>query len=157
MTDRPGHDRRYAIDCAKIRARAGLAPASRSRTGLARDRRLVPGQPAPGSSASAAAPTATTTTGSTAGRLAEREADDEQASAHELRGVVLAGGKGTRLGPLTKVTNKHLLPVGPEPMVFHPLKKLVEAGIREILLVSGTEHMGDFVGCSAPAASSAAS
>src|ERR1700682_4134812 len=62
-----------------------------------------------------------------------------------LRGVILAGGKGTRLGELTKVTNKHLLPVGPFPMVYHPLKKLAGAGIRDILLVSGTEHMGDFV------------
>jgi glucose-1-phosphate thymidylyltransferase len=62
-----------------------------------------------------------------------------------LRGVILAGGKGTRLGELTKVTNKHLLPVGPYPMVYHPLKKLVGVGIRDILLVSGTEHMGDFV------------
>jgi glucose-1-phosphate thymidylyltransferase len=62
-----------------------------------------------------------------------------------LRGVILAGGKGTRLGELTKVTNKHLLPVGPIPMVYHPLRKLVGAGIRDILLVSGTEHMGDFV------------
>lgn len=61
------------------------------------------------------------------------------------RGVILAGGKGTRLGELTKVTNKHLLPVGPYPMVYHPLKKLTGAGIRDILLVSGTEHMGDFV------------
>lgn len=61
------------------------------------------------------------------------------------RGVVLAGGKGTRLGELTKVTNKHLLPVGPVPMVYHPVKKLIGAGITEILLVSGTEHMGDFV------------
>jgi len=63
----------------------------------------------------------------------------------DLRGVILAGGKGTRLGELTRVTNKHLLPVGPYPMVYHPLKKLVDAGIRDILLVSGTEHMGDFV------------
>jgi glucose-1-phosphate thymidylyltransferase len=62
-----------------------------------------------------------------------------------LRGIILAGGKGTRLGELTKVTNKHLLPVGPYPMVYHPLKKLVGAGVRDILLVSGTEHMGDFV------------
>ncbi len=62
-----------------------------------------------------------------------------------LRGVILAGGKGTRLGELTKVTNKHLLPVGPLPMVYYPLKKLTGAGIRDILLVSGTEHMGDFV------------
>src|ERR1700680_5332142 len=62
-----------------------------------------------------------------------------------VRGIVLAGGKGTRLGELTKVTNKHLLPVGPVPMVYHPLKKLTGAGIKDILLVSGTEHMGDFV------------
>src|SRR5262245_33821349 len=62
-----------------------------------------------------------------------------------MRGVILAGGKGTRLGELTKVTNKHLLPVGPFPMVYYPLRKLVGAGIRDILLVSGTEHMGDFV------------
>jgi glucose-1-phosphate thymidylyltransferase len=62
-----------------------------------------------------------------------------------VRGVVLAGGKGTRLGELTKVTNKHLLPVGPVPMVYHPLRKLTGAGIRDILLVSGTDHMGDFV------------
>jgi glucose-1-phosphate thymidylyltransferase len=63
----------------------------------------------------------------------------------QLRGIILAGGKGTRLGELTKVTNKHLLPVGPYPMVYHPLKKLVGAGIRDVLLVSGTDHMGDFV------------
>jgi glucose-1-phosphate thymidylyltransferase len=62
-----------------------------------------------------------------------------------LRGVILAGGKGTRLGELTKVTNKHLLPVGPYPMVYHPLKKMVGAGVRDVLLVSGTDHMGDFV------------
>jgi glucose-1-phosphate thymidylyltransferase len=64
---------------------------------------------------------------------------------HELRGVVLAGGTGSRLFPLTKVTNKHLLPVGHEPMIFHPVKKLIEAGIKEILIVTGTEHMGAVV------------
>jgi len=63
-----------------------------------------------------------------------------------LRGVVLVGGTGSRLYPLTKVTNKHLLPVGREPMIFHPVKKLVEAGIHEILIVTGTDHMGDVVG-----------
>ena len=62
-----------------------------------------------------------------------------------IRGVILAGGKGTRLGELTKVTNKHLLPVGPYPMVYHPLKKLVGSGLTDILLVSGTDHMGDFI------------
>jgi glucose-1-phosphate thymidylyltransferase len=68
------------------------------------------------------------------------------AGGEALRGVVLAGGTGSRLFPLTKVTNKHLLPVGREPMIFHPVKKLVDAGIREILIVTGTDHMGDVVG-----------
>ncbi len=63
----------------------------------------------------------------------------------KLRGIILAGGKGTRLGELTKITNKHLLPIGPYPMIYYPLKKMTGAGIGEIMLVSGTEHMGDFV------------
>ena len=62
-----------------------------------------------------------------------------------MKGVILAGGTGSRLFPLTKVTNKHLLPVGREPMIFHPVKKLTEAGIDEILIVTGVEHMGDVV------------
>lgn len=64
-----------------------------------------------------------------------------------MKGIVLAGGKGTRLGTLTRVTNKHLLPVGRLPMIFYPILKLVEAGIEDILIVTGTEHMGDIVGC----------
>lgn len=63
-----------------------------------------------------------------------------------MKGVVLAGGTGSRLFPLTKVTNKHLLPVGQAPMLWHPLWKLKEAGVEEILIVTGTEHMGDVVG-----------
>ncbi len=62
-----------------------------------------------------------------------------------MKGIVLAGGTGSRLHPLTKVTNKHLLPVGTEPMIFHPIKKLTGAGLRDILIVTGTEHMGDVV------------
>jgi glucose-1-phosphate thymidylyltransferase len=64
-----------------------------------------------------------------------------------MKGVILAGGKGTRLNPLTKATNKHLLPVGREPMIFHPIRQLVDAGIRDILVVTSTEHMGDIVNC----------
>ncbi|MDP2877675.1 MAG: sugar phosphate nucleotidyltransferase [Holophaga sp.] len=64
-----------------------------------------------------------------------------------IKGVVLAGGTGSRLFPLTKVTNKHLLPVGYAPMIWHPVWKLKEAGAEEILIVTGTEHMGDVVGC----------
>jgi len=64
-----------------------------------------------------------------------------------MKGVVLAGGTGSRLYPLTKVTNKHLLPVGYAPMLWHPVWKMKQAGIEEILIVTGTEHMGDVVGC----------
>lgn len=62
-----------------------------------------------------------------------------------MKGIVLAGGTGTRLYPLTKVTNKHLLPVGDKPMIYYPIEKLTEADIEEILIVTGTEHMGDVV------------
>jgi len=64
----------------------------------------------------------------------------------DLRGVVLAGGTGSRLRPLTKVTNKHLLPVGHKPMIYYPIEKLTGIGIEEILIVTGVEHMGDVVG-----------
>lgn len=60
-------------------------------------------------------------------------------------GIILAGGTGSRLFPCTKVTNKHLLPIGDMPMIFYPLKKLVGAGITDIMIVTGTEHMGDFI------------
>ncbi len=63
-----------------------------------------------------------------------------------LRGVVLAGGTGSRLRPLTKVTNKHLLPIGHKPMIYYPIEKLTGIGIEEILIVTGVEHMGDVVG-----------
>jgi glucose-1-phosphate thymidylyltransferase len=62
-----------------------------------------------------------------------------------MKGIILAGGKGTRLYPLTKVTNKHLLPVGREPMIFNPVKQLISADIKDILVVTSTEHMGDVV------------
>lgn len=62
-----------------------------------------------------------------------------------MKGIVLAGGKGTRLYPLTKVTNKHLLPVGREPMIFNPIKQLVSAGIHDIMVITGKEHMGEIV------------
>ena len=62
-----------------------------------------------------------------------------------LKGVVLAGGLGTRLYPLTKVTNKHLLPVYDKPMIFYPLEALVIAGIEDVLLVTGGNEAGDFL------------
>ncbi len=62
-----------------------------------------------------------------------------------MKGIILAGGTGSRLYPLTKVTNKHLLPVGTLPMIYYPIRKLQGAGIEEILIVTGVEHMGDVV------------
>jgi len=63
----------------------------------------------------------------------------------DLKGVILAGGTGSRLMPLTKVTNKHLLPVGQKPMIYYPIEKLTSIGIEEILIVTGVEYMGDVV------------
>lgn len=62
-----------------------------------------------------------------------------------MKGVILAGGSGSRLGILTRITNKHLLPVWKKPMIYYPIETLISAGIRDILIVSGTEHAGDFL------------
>lgn len=62
-----------------------------------------------------------------------------------MKGIILAGGLGTRLRPLTLVTNKHLLPVYDRPMIYYPIECLCRAGIREILIVTGGEHAGDFL------------
>lgn len=62
-----------------------------------------------------------------------------------MKGVVLAGGLGTRLSPLTKITNKHLLPVYNQPMIYFPIRTLVDAGIEDILIVTGGNNAGDFL------------
>ena len=62
-----------------------------------------------------------------------------------IKGVVLGGGRGTRLNPLTEITNKHLLPVGQEPMIWHPVKQLVGSGIKDIMIITSTHHMGSIV------------
>ena len=62
-----------------------------------------------------------------------------------MKGIVLAGGLGTRLDPLTRATNKHLLPVYDTPMVYYPIMTLRDAGIRDIMVVTGGPHAGDFV------------
>jgi glucose-1-phosphate thymidylyltransferase len=62
-----------------------------------------------------------------------------------MKGVILAGGLGTRLLPMTRVTNKHLLPVYDRPMIYYPIQQLVHAGIRDILVVTGGDSAGDFL------------
>ena len=62
-----------------------------------------------------------------------------------MKGVILAGGTGSRLAPLTRVTNKHLLPVYDKPMIYYPIQTLVDAGIRDILVVTGGKNAGDFL------------
>jgi len=62
-----------------------------------------------------------------------------------MKGIILAGGLGSRLRPLTLVTNKHLLPVYDRPMIYYPIECLVNAGLREVLIVTGGEHAGDFL------------
>ena len=62
-----------------------------------------------------------------------------------MKGVILAGGLGTRLNPLTKVTNKHLLPVYNKPMIFYPIDTMIKAGITEIMVVTGGPHSGGFM------------
>ena len=62
-----------------------------------------------------------------------------------MKGIILAGGLGTRLHPLTKITNKHLLPVYDKPMIFYPLQTLINAGIEDIMIVTGGNNAGDFL------------
>jgi len=62
-----------------------------------------------------------------------------------MKGIILAGGLGTRLNPLTKITNKHLLPIYGNPMIYYPIKTLINAGITDIMIVTGGNYAGDFL------------
>lgn len=62
-----------------------------------------------------------------------------------MKGIILAGGLGSRLAPLTRITNKHLLPVYNKPMIYYPIETLIKAGITDIMIVTGGNHAGDFL------------
>ncbi len=62
-----------------------------------------------------------------------------------MKGIILAGGLGSRLAPLTRITNKHLLPVYQKPMIYYPIEALIKAGITDIMIVTGGNHAGDFL------------
>jgi len=62
-----------------------------------------------------------------------------------MKGIILAGGTGSRLFPLTKITNKHLLPIYDKPMIYYPIQTLVDAGVRDLLIVTGGRNSGDFL------------
>ncbi|MDP8261880.1 MAG: sugar phosphate nucleotidyltransferase [Candidatus Ancaeobacter aquaticus] len=62
-----------------------------------------------------------------------------------MKGIILAGGLGTRLSPLTKITNKHLLPIYDKPMIYYPIETLVAAGVKDIIIVTGGNNAGDFL------------
>jgi glucose-1-phosphate thymidylyltransferase len=62
-----------------------------------------------------------------------------------MKGIILAGGLGSRLAPLTRITNKHLLPVYDKPMIYYPIETLIKAGITDIMIVTGGNHAGDFL------------
>src|SRR5205823_10734705 len=82
----------------------------------------------------------------TGGELAERvQIHEATLRSAAMKGLICAGGSATRLAELTRVTNKHLLPVGRWPMVYYPLQLLQRVGVREVLLVTGQQHAGDFI------------
>lgn len=62
-----------------------------------------------------------------------------------MKGIILAGGTGSRLDPLTKITNKHLLPIYDKPMIYYPIETMVNAGIKDIMIVTGGNHAGEFL------------
>jgi len=78
------------------------------------------------------------------GRLCSKEPRKEEAG-QEIKGIILAGGTGTRLLPATKVTNKHLLPIYTKPMIYYPLETLSQAGVSRIMIVTGGNNPGDFL------------
>ena len=142
VKDRPGHDRRYAIDAAKIQQRARLDAARNLRNRSRANRALVPGQRRMVAAVTSGEYHKWVSLNYAAELSRERAVRSVPVSAR--KGIILAGGSGTRLYPVTHVLSKQLLPVYDKPMIYYPLSTLLLAGIRDILLISTPEDTPRF-------------
>jgi len=159
VENRPGPDRRYTLSSEKLTRETGWVPQVRFEDGLLQTVEWYRNNPGVDRAYQVGrvsdllrAITITreiTKTGCMNGPLPCRSRAPHEPLAlcydKPVKGVVLAGGTGSRLFPLTKITNKHLLPVYDKPMVYYPIQTMVDAGIRDILMVTGGKNAGEFL------------